>query len=215
MRKEKNVLIVLYTVVAVSYFMVLFLTIIVYTDEFARYGRIPLSIYLVTITVTRLITFCIAIWGLKLTIQEQMTLRTTRIIMCVPFIIDIIEFVCSIIDFYYWSNFGNLTKGSWVVYILIPLIFLVYIFTYFTDKKYKLPYGGIAVICIYSGIFLIYSLQREIASLNLALSVLEWYTTLIFIGLNIGNAAMIGLLGYQGYLKREEVSCVKAEQNIY
>ena len=202
MRKEKNALTVLYTVIAVTYFMVLFLTIIVYTDEFVRYGRMPLSIYLASITVTRLITFCTAIWGIKLTIQEKMTLRATRIIMCVPFIIDIIQFLSYIIDFYFWSNSGNLTKGSWIVYIVIPLIFLIYVFNYFTDKKYKLPYEGIIVICIYSGIFLIYNLQKEIASLDLALSVLEWYTTLTFIGLNIGNAAMIGILGYQGYLKK-------------
>lgn len=196
-KTENMIQIVMYTVIAVSNLLMLFVSMFAYLDSCIQSGNLSLSILSVKSELERIVLLCVALAGIYFSAKDKMTPRITGSIMCVPYIFNIIGMLVFIAEFH--NTYGELLKSSWLLGGIFPLIISVCILVFFYQKEHRLPYWVIVAVCLYSvGVEVRYIVMRLTASYTYRLEEPIVAFTNLMLGF-VSDAGMASLLGFQAY----------------
>ena len=196
-KTENSIQIVMYTVIAVTNLLMLFVSAFACLDSCMQSGNLNLSILSANSDLERGVLLCVALAGIYFSAKDKMTPRITGSIMCVPYIFNIIGLIVFVAEFHNTS--GELLKSSWLLGGIFPLIISVCILVFFYEKEHRLPYWVIVAICLYSvGVQVRYIVMRLAASYTYGLEEPVFTFTNLMLGF-VSDAGMAGLLGFQAY----------------
>ncbi|MBQ8857068.1 MAG: helix-turn-helix transcriptional regulator [Lachnospiraceae bacterium] len=196
-KKENIIQVILYTCTAISYFIMLVTSIFAYFDTYVQYSVSGFTILGFSTDLERIITLGIGILGVILSAQNKLNAKLTGTIMSVPYICSFMNFFAFLI--YFHGKSGELTKGSWLTGLILPLAFAVYIFLYFNQRERRLPCFLIYGICVHSIVIDIHFMVQQMLSIYRYSLGEPGYIFLAGIVGKLGEISMVALLGYQAY----------------
>ena len=201
MNKSVKIQITLFMIAAVTYFLVTFASTVVLVHSFITYKKIALTISSAGIYFERVLLMIGTFWGMIMSLKEKMNNRAVAIIMCLPFLAELVFSITLIIDLY---SQNQLIADELIMSIFISLICMIYVFIYFTYNKKKSDLC-IFIICLYSfAKLLIVSFRLNLNSLFYAMNLLDWSFSLLHITEMLAKFALVGLLLHYSYMKKYE-----------
>lgn len=186
---------VLYTVATIAYMLMCIFSLSSILRPNPALANTPageITIITVSTVLGYLLNFCAVKIGLFLSIKNKLTAKLTGCIMCMPYILSSLTFLCIYFDIQINQN-GYMGISGWIADFLFPLLLACYILAYFLLKERRLPYLIILGICI----FTLHSIVLGYKNIFLN------YTDLGFVIRTVhclGKIGMVFLLGYQGYI---------------
>lgn len=193
---------VLYTVAVVAYLLMCvfsaysFLTL----EKMAGTPAGEITLGTVAVTVGYVVNLIVLLLGLAWSVKNRLTAKRTGVIMAFPYVVEVLQFVCTMIEMAIKLN-GSMTLiggiVEWLTEFVIPLVFALCILLYFCDERKHIPYWVIWGIC--------------------AVNLLEW-TNMLRIWLPratdlgfvvrmvhlLGKTGIVVLLGYQAYILHQK-----------
>lgn len=194
---ENAVQIAMYTAIAVVNILMLLVVAFTYSDMLIQSGKLSMTSIDVEANLERFVLIFTSFAGIYYSAKDKMTPKVTGIIMCIPYLFQIIGLFVFIASFSKTS--GELVKSSWLFGLIFPMVISGYILLFFYQRERRLPYWIIVVICLYSVGPEIRFISNQLISVytyGLADPVVVFSYSIIGI---VSNAVMACLLGYQAY----------------
>lgn len=192
---ENTIQTILYTIVVIAYMLMCIFGLYSFLMPPKGLANTPagqITVLGISTMAGYMICFATAIIGLMLSLKNRLKAKMTGCIMCIPYMISVVNFLIVFIDMKIKQN-GYISLQGWITDFAVPVIFAIFIILFFCIEDRRLPYVIIFLIALLSISYIALVLKdtfNRITDLGFVVRTVHV----------MGKIGMIFLLGYQGYV---------------